>query len=124
MSTDYGFLCRECGTSAIVDNLRYGSLGVLRALYESRALLDQLLAHPDLNEYIEFSSGYLYGLKDAARFAITHSKLGHTVVIGDEYGREHDQCHEYVVCPTCKHREPCMRQEKHEGEHSRERKAP
>lgn len=126
MSTDYGFKCRECEVSVVIDNLRRDGIDTLKGVLSNLDAISIVIgigngSYPGV--IIALDGSYFARFQEAVGMAIKHRGLGHTVVVCDEYGREWDQCGDYWKCPTCKHCESCTLKEGHEGEHKPKRSA-
>lgn len=93
MSTDYGFRCKQCGDSVVFDNLRF--YGVSHAAKNTHALAELYASYCALAESaqaleldIEISAYWAGGgVKSLLEWLQKHD--GHSLVLLDEYGREH-----------------------------------
>lgn len=114
MSTDYGYGCADCGKVVEVENARSFQIPILRA---GLLHLDAIKALMDADFDVRIGEHY-YGFINAVEFALEHRALGHRVGVFDEYGREYDQCHEYIQCPCCKSTNgKCALKHGHDGPH-------
>lgn len=112
MSTEYGFKCKNCDKAVIVDNMRSYGIPALNKILQKEVLaaIEVVNSVPDL-----FVSSRDYNLDEALEFVILHSKVGHVLVVVDEYGREQDQCSKDWTC-SCGTERHCELKSGHDGE--------
>jgi hypothetical protein len=119
VSTDYGFKCRECNETREINNARHYMVQHLRAILDNLTAVESVMAIGGMS--VKFDG--CYGDEGSAmQFAIDHRKLGHFVVVADEYGREWNECGARVDCCECKSTRWCTLTTGHEGEHKVVRK--
>lgn len=115
MSTDYGFKCRDCNETREINNARHYMVQQLRGILDNLTAIESVLAIGGMS--VKFDGCY-GDEEEAIQFAIAHRKLGHTVAVADEYGREWDECGSRIGCEACGTARWCTLTTKHDGPHS------
>lgn len=115
MSADYHIHCEACDERHPTETRREDDL---LTLLSQRHLLAELSEFADRLHDVSLKAEFGVVDLDAALWWFLRHR-GHRLVVRDEYGGLHDQCHQNIACGECGSRKRCGLKHGHEGDCAR-----